>query len=752
MTVSSQTSTATFVGNGVATAFPLPFRFFDNGDIRAYFIDSTTGAATAMAIGVDYTLMGAGEPEVDGNALSLLTTTVPLANGRGMYVERIMQEVQSTDIVNQGEFFASTHEDVFDRLTMLIQQANSSINGAIRVAIGDPTPKRLPSAQNRNTTLMGFDENGDPIVVPFRAGDAATLANMLASQVAGSEGARLVGYTGRTVFAKLSDYISVADYGAKGDGVTDDTAAFENALATLKPVYIPAGTFLVKRRLVVNPGQILFGAGRKVSTIYADASFDMGANGIIRLAVPGEAVTAIRDFGILCYQPSTATTRGQLISYPPAVYADSCSRFEMDKIRIAGAIDGVVATGNCGGAFIGRLEIGCFGTGLKFDGALDFVRIESYHFWPFTYSSGNLVTIFEDGTTVAAEFGRVDGLNIGSLATYKGRVKFTSSMVTPLGAALPACIANLQLDGEGAIYEHTGGNGVQVACCYSTKDSSPSATLVVTNGRAEFGFFDLNAANTVTPILVNGGQLYINGGKLRNQLVSGKLAEVTSGTLSIRNAWFDVPNNTRTVAYVEQSGTGILNVMDCTTTRYAGISGPIVKIGADLTEHAITGNHFLGFSLDLPANASLGMYGPNRAKSLSFTPVVNFTTNGDFAPTYTVQQGRYWYTETGIKFSLRVEFNTNAYSTSSGGFRIAGLPIPLTNAFDFSAVAVGLQSKFTLTAGFTSMQAVVVVANSGIMLRQAGTTQTSNAIVNANVPASTTGFAITLTGEIYTVA
>ena len=99
MTVSSQTSTATFVGNGVATAFPLPFRLFDNGDIRAYFIDSVTGAATQMVLGADYTLIGAGEPEVDGNALSLLTTTAPLSSMRGLYVERVMQQVQETDIV-----------------------------------------------------------------------------------------------------------------------------------------------------------------------------------------------------------------------------------------------------------------------------------------------------------------------------------------------------------------------------------------------------------------------------------------------------------------------------------------------------------------------------------------------------------------------------------------------------------------------------------------------------------------------------
>lgn len=171
MTVSSQTNNATFVGNGVTTVFPLPFRFFSNGDVFAYFIDPATGASTPMVLGTDYTLAGAAEPEVNGNAVSVLTTTAPLANGRGLYVERIMQEVQNTDIVNQGEFFASTHEDVFDRLTMLIQQANANSQGAIRVAIGDPEPGRLAPIAQRAGKLMGFDANGNPIATDLAAVD-----------------------------------------------------------------------------------------------------------------------------------------------------------------------------------------------------------------------------------------------------------------------------------------------------------------------------------------------------------------------------------------------------------------------------------------------------------------------------------------------------------------------------------------------------------------------------------------------------
>lgn len=227
MTVSSKTSTATFVGNGVATAFPLPFRFFDNGDIRAYFIDSVTGAATRMVLGTDYTLIGSGEPEVDGNALSLLTTTAPLASMRGLYVERVMQQVQGTDIVNQGQFFASTHEDVFDRLTMLIQQANGNSQGAIRVAVGDPDPNRLPPAIQRANLLLGFDSQGQPTAVVPVSGSAADLALMLANNTDPARGATLVGYESGTV----SDFLRAfnqqgsgnffVEYGARIDKLRD---------------------------------------------------------------------------------------------------------------------------------------------------------------------------------------------------------------------------------------------------------------------------------------------------------------------------------------------------------------------------------------------------------------------------------------------------------------------------------------------------------------------------------------------------
>lgn len=95
-------------------------------------------------------------------------------------------------------------------------------------------------------------------------GGFATLA-----QLAASGGSNLVGFlqagagsVATTVQAKLRESVSVKDFGAKGDGVTDDTVAIQAALDNSYDVFFPAGNYKVSGTLTLRPYANLQGAGK----------------------------------------------------------------------------------------------------------------------------------------------------------------------------------------------------------------------------------------------------------------------------------------------------------------------------------------------------------------------------------------------------------------------------------------------------------------------------------------------------------
>jgi hypothetical protein len=80
----------------------------------------------------------------------------------------------------------------------------------------------------------------------------------------------------QTNVVKLRSVVSVKDfpYLAKGDGVTDDTAAFQSCMAANLNIYIPPGTYVVSAPLVLRTGHRVVGAGRTVTKLKSAVVLD----------------------------------------------------------------------------------------------------------------------------------------------------------------------------------------------------------------------------------------------------------------------------------------------------------------------------------------------------------------------------------------------------------------------------------------------------------------------------------------------
>ncbi len=76
------------------------------------------------------------------------------------------------------------------------------------------------------------------------------------------------GAVARTWQAKDADVVSVKDFGAVGDGTTNDTVAFNAALATGKSIYVPDGSYLLNALTAITQSGTLFGNGRTSILIF----------------------------------------------------------------------------------------------------------------------------------------------------------------------------------------------------------------------------------------------------------------------------------------------------------------------------------------------------------------------------------------------------------------------------------------------------------------------------------------------------
>lgn len=232
MAVFEETPIISITANGVATYFPREFTILEEGDLVVQgTLDNVT---TVYDLGVDYEISGVGASAGGVTFFVAPVFGTVVTQYRDISINRL------TDYQDNGDLLADTVNRDFDRIVLMLQDifnGGKVVPTCLRVPNGE-TIDALPAAASRAGYYLGFDGDGQPVLLLAATGTAAALASDLVTSDDALKGDAMVavrnpgtGGVGRTQHEKNRDLVHVLDFGAVGDGSTDDATALANAIA-----------------------------------------------------------------------------------------------------------------------------------------------------------------------------------------------------------------------------------------------------------------------------------------------------------------------------------------------------------------------------------------------------------------------------------------------------------------------------------------------------------------------------------------
>ena len=126
MALSTQTTKVRYVGDGIATYFPIPFPVHNAEHVRVY-TSGTGSISEEMTTGFDVF-----EEDARTYAISFYE---PLPAGQDITIARLLPLTQNLDLENGGNFSAEEIETTFDVVVMLIQQLQEELDRAVKTGI-----------------------------------------------------------------------------------------------------------------------------------------------------------------------------------------------------------------------------------------------------------------------------------------------------------------------------------------------------------------------------------------------------------------------------------------------------------------------------------------------------------------------------------------------------------------------------------------------------------------------------------------
>ena len=374
---------------------------------------------------------------------------------------------------------------------------------------------------------------------------------------------------------------NVRDYGAKGDGKTDDTGAFQKALDEAAKnrggiVFAPTGNYLIATHLFIPDFVTLEGVWR-IPTSWSENY------GTTLLAVEGAGKPDGTPFitlmkcstikGVTVFYPNQTETNPP-VAYPWCIAgggADNSSIVDVLLVNPYQAVD--FGTRVSGRHYIKNLYAQPLYKGLFIDQCYDIGRVEDVHFWPFwKYAEGSPLATFIRENAEGFIIGRTDWEYMFNCFTifYSVGFHFVKKENGPGNVLLNTC---------GADICHT---AVLVDDCQS------HAGLSFSNSQM-YGDIIIRETNT-GPVKFTGCGLF-GSTHGRNGVTHAKIAG--TGQISFSNCHFLTldPKNKAT-RMIEATGGG-LSIIGC---DFMDVRKEHIFLDKDVQSAVIMGNRFRGMA------------------------------------------------------------------------------------------------------------------------------------------------------------
>jgi len=181
MTLTTTATSVAYAGNGVTTAFPVPFVFFGEGELQVVERSLPGGAETVKELATHYDVAGGNGATGTVTALAAPPATVE------WHIRRATARTQQAAYVANDAFPAATHERALDRLTAQGQENAADLARSIQVPKTEAgqADMTLPPAAQRAGKMLAFDGEGGIALSDGGAGEAESAAQS-AQQAAAS--------------------------------------------------------------------------------------------------------------------------------------------------------------------------------------------------------------------------------------------------------------------------------------------------------------------------------------------------------------------------------------------------------------------------------------------------------------------------------------------------------------------------------------------------------------------------------------